>query len=118
DTGRAVVVGERTFGKGSVQTIFPLDGGEGVRLTTAHYFTPGGETIHERGVTPHVEVVMTPEEDARLARQRARPDLADPVEFKARFRQEPITDRQLETALAMLEGLRLAGGRGAGAGTP
>ena len=118
DTGRAVIVGERTFGKGSVQTIFPLDGGEGVRLTTAHYFTPGGEIIHERGVTPHVEVVMTPEEDAVLSRQRARPDLADPVEFKARFGQEPVADRQLETALAMLEGLRLAGGRGSGPVTP
>jgi len=114
DTGRAVIVGERTFGKGSVQTIFPLDGGEGVRLTTAHYFTPGGETIHERGVTPHAEVVMTPEEDARLARQRARPDLSEPAEFKARFGQEPIADRQLETALAMLEGLRVAGGRSPG----
>ncbi len=115
DTGRAVIVGERTFGKGSVQTVFPLDGGEGVRLTTAHYFTPGGDTIHERGVTPHVEVVMMPEEDAMLARQRARPDLADPAEFKARFGEEPVTDRQLEAALAMLEGLRWFDGR-AGAG--
>ena len=116
DTGRAVVVGERTFGKGSVQTVFPLDGGEGVRLTTAHYFTPGGDTIHERGVTPHVEVVMTPEEDAMLARQRARPDLASPADFKARFGQEPVTDRQLEAALAMLEGLRLFDGRAAPGG--
>jgi carboxyl-terminal processing protease len=116
DTGRAVVVGERTFGKGSVQTVFPLDGGEGVRLTTAHYFTPGGDTIHERGVTPHVEVVMTPEEDAMLARQRARPDLASPADFKARFGEEPVTDRQLEAALAMLEGLRLFDGRAAPGG--
>jgi carboxyl-terminal processing protease len=118
DTGRAVVVGERTFGKGSVQTIFPLDGGEGVRLTTAHYFTPGGETIHERGVTPHVEVVMTPEEDARLARQRARPDLADPAEFKARFGQEPITDRRPAAAPRASPTPSPVGGRAAGVGTP
>ena len=118
DTGRAVLVGERTFGKGSVQTVFPLDNGEGVRLTTAHYFTPGGETIHERGVTPHVEVVMTPEEDARLARQRARPDLLDAAEFRERFGHEPAADRQLETALAMLEGLRWFGGRASGGGSP
>jgi carboxyl-terminal processing protease len=76
DTGRAVVVGERSFGKGSVQSLFQLENGEGMRLTTAHYFTPGGATIHERGITPHVEVVMTSEEDSRLARQRSRPDIA------------------------------------------
>lgn len=87
-----------------------------MRLTTAHYFTPGGDTIHERGVTPHVEVVMTPEEDAMLARQRARPDLASPADFKARFGEEPVTDRQLEAALAMLEGLRLFDGRAAPGG--
>jgi carboxyl-terminal processing protease len=118
DTGRAVVVGERTFGKGSVQTVFPLDGGEGVRLTTAHYLTPAGERIHERGVTPHVEVVMTPEEDARLARQRARPDLADAAAFRARFGEEPAADRQLEAALAMLEGLRWFAARAGGGTVP
>src|ERR1035438_2300640 len=47
DTGRAVVVGERSFGKGSVQSIFKLRDGEGLRLTTAHYSTPSGITIHE-----------------------------------------------------------------------
>lgn len=118
DTGRAVVVGERTFGKGSVQTVFPLGGGEGVRLTTAHYLTPAGERIHERGVTPHVEVVMTPEEDARLARQRARPDLADAAAFRARFGEEPAADRQLEAALAMLEGLRWFAARAGGGTVP
>jgi carboxyl-terminal processing protease len=107
DTGRAIVVGERTFGKGSVQSVFKLDDGEGLRLTTARYFTPGGATIHERGITPHVEVVMTPEEDMKLARQRARADINDPRAFKERFGFEPVTDRQLETAVAMLKGVRL-----------
>ena len=45
DTGRAVVVGERSFGKGSVQSIFKLKNGEGLRLTTARYFTPSGVSI-------------------------------------------------------------------------
>ncbi len=107
DTGRAVIVGERSFGKGSVQSVFKLDNGEGMRLTTARYFTPGGATIHERGISPHVEVVMTPEEDTKLARQRSRPDITDPQAFKERFGFEPITDRQLETALAMLKGVRI-----------
>ncbi|MGH7959675.1 MAG: S41 family peptidase, partial [Opitutaceae bacterium] len=106
DTGRALVVGERSFGKGSVQSVFKLENGEGLRLTTARYYTPGGATIHERGITPHVEVVMTPEEDAKLARQRARADLTDPRVFKERFGFEPVTDRQLDTAIAMLKGVR------------
>jgi carboxyl-terminal processing protease len=107
DTGRAIIVGERSFGKGSVQSVFKLENGEGLRLTTARYFTPGGATIHERGITPHVEVVMTPEEDNKLARQRARADITDPKAFKERFGFEPVTDRQLETAVAMLKGVRL-----------
>jgi carboxyl-terminal processing protease len=107
DKARAIVIGERSFGKGSVQSVFRLENGEGMRLTTARYYTPGGATIHEQGITPHVEVVMTPEDDAKLARQRARPDITDPGEFKARFGFEPIVDRQLETAIAMLKGVRL-----------
>jgi carboxyl-terminal processing protease len=114
DTGRAIVVGERSFGKGSVQTVFKLERGEGMRLTTARYYTPGGVSIHERGITPHVEVVMTPEEDTKLARQRGRSDITDPKEFKERFGFDPIVDRQLDTAVAMLKGVRLlsdGGGR-------
>ncbi len=111
DTGRAVVVGERSFGKGSVQSVFKLERGEGLRLTTARYYTPGGATIHERGIAPHVEVVMTAEEDTKLARQRSRPDLTDPVEFKERFGFEPIADRQLDTAVAMLKAARVFGER-------
>lgn len=107
DTGRAIVVGERSFGKGSVQSVFKLEQGEGMRLTTARYFTPSGVTIHERGISPHVEVVMTPEEDTKLARQRSRPDITDPKEFKERFGFEPVPDRQLDTAIAMLKGVRL-----------
>jgi carboxyl-terminal processing protease len=109
DTGRAVIVGERSFGKGSVQSVFRLENGEGMRLTTARYYTPSGATIHEKGIAPHVEVVMTPEEDTKLARQRSRPDITDPEEFKTRFGFEPIADRQLDAALAVLRGVRLLG---------
>ena len=115
DAGRAVLVGERTFGKGSVQSIFKLRDGEGLRLTTARYFTPAGTSIHEQGVRPHVEVVMTPEEDSRLAQRRSRPDL-EAAEFEARFGFAPVADRQLETALAMLRGLWLLDGTGGARG--
>lgn len=118
DAGRAIVVGERSFGKGSVQSVFKLQNGEGLRLTTAKYYTPSGLSIHERGIAPHVEVVMSPEEDTKLARQRARPDITNPAEFKARFGFEPIADRQLETAVAMLRGVRLMTGGSAPAMAP
>jgi carboxyl-terminal processing protease len=107
DTKRAVIVGERSFGKGSVQSIFRLKDGEALRLTTARYFTPGGETIHEQGVVPDVELVMTPEDDRKLAVQRARDDISDPQLFQQRFGFEPIVDRQLEIALQVLQTARL-----------
>jgi carboxyl-terminal processing protease len=56
DQRRAVVVGTQTFGKGSVQTILPLDDHSALRLTTARYFTPNGRSIQAVGITPDVEV--------------------------------------------------------------
>ena len=107
DTGRAVIVGERSFGKGSVQSIFKLKNGEGLRLTTARYYTPSGVSIHEKGIAPQVEVVMTPDEDAKLRLQRLRSDVSDPAEFKERFGFLPIADRQLQAALDVLKGVNL-----------
>ncbi len=59
DQGRALVLGEDTFGKGSVQTVFPLEDGSGLRLTTALYYTPGGRSIQEVGITPDIKVSAT-----------------------------------------------------------
>ena len=56
DYKRAIVVGKRPFGKGSVQTIFPLVDGSAVRLTTAKYYTPKGRSIQGEGVTPDIVV--------------------------------------------------------------
>ena len=103
DTGKAVVIGERSFGKGSVQSIYRLRNGEAMRLTTGRYYTPSGVTVHERGVSPHVEVVMTPEEDFKVALQRARDDIDTPEDFEERFGFTPIEDRQLGAALGALQ---------------
>ncbi len=59
DNKRARVIGSRTFGKGSVQTLLPLDNGDSVKLTTARYFTPSGKSIQARGIDP--DVVLKPE---------------------------------------------------------
>ncbi|MEG3184622.1 S41 family peptidase [Lysobacter erysipheiresistens] len=62
DNDRARVVGSRTFGKGSVQTLLPLDNGDSVKLTTARYYTPSGESIQALGIVP--DVVLHADEDA------------------------------------------------------
>jgi carboxyl-terminal processing protease len=111
DTGKAVIVGERSFGKGSVQSIFKLKNGEGMRLTTARYYTPSGVTIHEKGVEPQLEVVMSPEEDENVRLQRDRPDMNNPALFKERFGMDPVADRQLQAAVDVLRGVTLLGTR-------
>ena len=58
DTGRGVVVGEVTYGKGVVQTLYSFPEGDGVQLTTAIYYTPSGRSIHGQGVTPDIEVSL------------------------------------------------------------
>lgn len=56
DQKRAIVLGMQTFGKGSVQTIIPLDNGSGIRLTTAKYYTPSGRSIQAKGIVPDIIV--------------------------------------------------------------
>ena len=56
DHKRAVIMGTQTFGKGSVQTIIPLEGGAALRLTTAKYYTPSGRSIQAKGITPDIVV--------------------------------------------------------------
>jgi carboxyl-terminal processing protease len=111
DMARAVVVGETTFGKGSVQTVFRLKNGEALRLTTARYYTPGGVSIHEKGIEPQVPVAVSLEDEARLRLQRLRTDLTDPKEFAMRFGFEPIEDRPLQTAIDVLKGVELLAAR-------
>jgi len=71
DHHRALVMGVATFGKGSVQTVYPLEGGSGLRLTTALYYTPAGRSIQEVGIVPDIEVQpMTRQQRARQRRVR------------------------------------------------
>lgn len=56
DHKRAVVVGMRSFGKGSVQTVIPITGFGAIRLTTARYYTPSGRSIQAKGIEPDIEI--------------------------------------------------------------
>ncbi|WP_242946597.1 S41 family peptidase [Carboxydocella sp. JDF658] len=71
DYQAGVLVGTRTFGKGVVQTIYPIDNTTGLKLTTSKYFTPKGRDIHKKGITPDI-VVEQPEngEDLQLAKAK------------------------------------------------
>ena len=70
DQHRAVILGERTFGKGSVQTVFPLPGNGAMRLTTARYYTPSGRSIQGLGITPDVPVAESRSETPHFGPER------------------------------------------------
>ena len=78
DHKRAIILGAQSYGKGSVQTIFPLNDRSAIRMTTALYYTPSGDSIHKVGVTPDIEV-------------------------KSDFSNENQIDKQLEYALDLLD---------------
>jgi carboxyl-terminal processing protease len=102
DLKRAVLVGEKTFGKGSVQSVIPLQDGSAIRLTTARYFTPGRQVIHEKGIDPTIRSVLTPEED-RLLNLSQREDALGERERRelAAFR-DPQLERAVDTLKAVL----------------
>ena len=58
DYKRGTVIGQKTFGKGIVQEVIPLEGGDAIKLTVAQYFTPNGNYIHEKGIEPDIKVDM------------------------------------------------------------
>ncbi len=98
DTGRAKVVGERSYGKGSVQHIVPMGGGTALRLTMATYHTPSGATPHRAGVTPD-ELVEIDEEARANAMKIRRLDTLPPAE---RERLANWPDPVIEAALTRL----------------
>lgn len=69
DHGRALVLGEKTFGKGSVQTVLPLSDGQAVKLTTSRYFTPSGQSIHGSGIRPDMEIRPADSADEQIDNQ-------------------------------------------------
>jgi carboxyl-terminal processing protease len=90
DHHRALVLGTGSFGKGSVQTVYPLEGGAALRLTTALYYTPDGRSIQETGIKPDIEVALAPVEvSARQAPQRLREK-----DLKGHFTQEEASGEE------------------------
>jgi len=113
DLERATVLGTRSFGKGSVQTIIPLGGSGALRLTTARYYTPSGRSIQARGIDPDTVVLQqVPEElqgrDSVEGEAGLRGHLANGEEemtaSSAYVPPDPADDVQIKAALALLRG--------------
>jgi carboxyl-terminal processing protease len=122
DHGRAVILGTRTFGKGSVQTVIDLEDGSGLKLTVARYYTPNHRSIQEAGIAPDLVVPETPE-PAPAEEGPGEKDLANHIRNEnAKAASEAGAragaardDRQLGAAL---DTLRVAGIFGRSAGVP
>ena len=119
---RAVVMGEQTFGKGSVQTIVPVNDTSAIKLTTARYFTPKGRSIQAEGITPDIEVANLALEqqqdngeritEADLSGHLANPEGARKNAKPNGAEEKPLAERDyvLNEALNLLKGLAILGG--------
>ena len=102
DHRRAVVMGTKSFGKGSVQTIMPLKGDGAMRLTTARYYTPSGRSIQALGVSPDIVVTQLPPRDEEEG------DDAAPIRSEADLRGRLDNDSLTEDEREQLEQERQA----------
>ncbi|MFC7336746.1 S41 family peptidase [Haloferula chungangensis] len=96
DLKRATIIGERSYGKGSVQNIIPMGGGTALRLTIATYHTPSGRTPHLRGITPDVEIEFTDELREKFALSLRRDSLRPEESAKLKDWQDPVIQSALE----------------------
>ena len=115
DHKRAVVIGDRSFGKASVQSVIPLSDGSGLRLTVAHYFTPSGNMIQRDekkgtgGIVPDIMISITPENEMKLMAQAEQiykqgEDPKSAIDEKSR-----VKDEVLERALELLRAREVLG---------
>jgi carboxyl-terminal processing protease len=122
DHRRAILIGTRSFGKGSVQTIIPLAGHGAMRLTTARYYTPSGRSIQAKGIDPDIvveaaKIEQTPAKDDKAAKTAATDDKTKKPDTAAeQSTVDPSiigtpNDYQLARAVDMLRGIALFNGR-------
>ena len=90
----AVLVGEKSFGKGIIQSVFPIGDGSAIKLTTMHYYTPSGFDLHGEGLEPDIQASLVPEEE------EGKEDSSDTASEDAE--EEEAADGQLDAALAYL----------------
>ncbi|NQU74366.1 MAG: S41 family peptidase [Candidatus Omnitrophica bacterium] len=113
DNKRGIIVGTKTFGKGSVQTVLKLADGSALRLTTAKYFTPSGQQIHGEGIVPDVVIPLLrePKEEGMLAakkREKVFEKIEDKTEEKKEVEEVKTKkyDNQLQRAVDLIKGIK------------
>jgi carboxyl-terminal processing protease len=126
DNKRALILGTKSFGKGSVQTVLPLDGKTGIKLTTALYYTPSGTSIQAKGILPDIIVEemnvpktaqkkadLTGFSEADLSGHLVNKNTTPENKSKSEFNTSELIheDYQLYAALTVLEGMALANNR-------
>lgn len=116
DHKRAVIIGTQTFGKGTVQTIYPLEDGSALKLTTALYYTPSGKSIQAEGIIPDILVSETmadePSKNIRFLREKdlkhhisgENEDISSEEKVSEDTKEEEKQDVQLERAIEILKG--------------
>ena len=128
DNKRAILVGVKSFGKGSVQSVIPLPDGSGLRLTTSKYFTPSGISIHEKGIIPDVVVEPKARKEEEKEEKNGKDEkeqsvekvfdkvtldeTKDPEKLKQdkkaeEVKQRLLNDIQVQTAINVLKGIRV-----------
>jgi len=125
DNKRALILGTKSFGKGSVQSVIPLLDGSGLRLTTSKYFTPSGESIHGKGIMPDIEVerIFQKKDEKEKSDKKAeeifeniekeekkdgkKAEDATEEEKKAKIKKALLEDNQVQSAISVLKGIRV-----------
>jgi len=123
DHKRAIIMGEQTFGKGSVQTVIPLNDGSALRLTTSLYYTPSGTSIQAKGITPDIVVKKespkgeeSPGDDLTRIREKDLPRHMENSKSDSQNKDEAARanakklvegDNQVRRALDLLKGYRI-----------
>lgn len=104
DHGRAILMGIKSFGKGSVQTVIPLKDGSALRLTTSKYYTPKGRSIHGLGITP--DIIVEPEAVPKEAEEEKQKNQKSEEIFKKAEKPEPEKENNPDSADAKLKELK------------
>jgi len=114
DHRRAIIMGTQSFGKGSVQTVIPVDAENGIKLTTARYYTPNGRSIQAQGIEPDITIERAKVETIRPTVQYKEADLAGHLENEngddeKEEAKEQLAERdyQLSEALNVLKGFNI-----------
>jgi carboxyl-terminal processing protease len=104
---RAIVVGEKTFGKGSVQTLYPLDMGYAIKITTAKYYMPNHQCIDGKGIEPDIKVELSEKDIEELKKELKEMEEHPEKTEEIRKKQEKRIDNQLKRAIEVIKEFHL-----------